>query len=199
MPPKPDYLKPYLKAVKTHGGSFPALLWASRETQHARFHAFSGLLDFSGLSVLDVGCGRADLFDYMVSINQHPAEYLGIEAVPALADAAQSAGCRIIREDFIEHPQCMFTGSDVVLFSGSLNTATDPVFYATLRRAFDATAKHLVFNFLSSSYLAGAKHLYWRKPDEVDRFCRNVLSVAPTRSEAYLGGDATFLLTKSFN
>ena len=48
----------------------------------------------------------------------------------------------------------MFVGADVIAFSGSLNTMDDETFYATLRRAYDATAATLVFNFLASPFLA---------------------------------------------
>lgn len=196
MPPLPPYLRPYIDAARDHGGSFNSLLWASRDSQLNRFTALTNLLDFTGLSVLDVGCGRADFNDHLDRIGQVPAEYLGIEAVPALASAAQAAGVEIIQQDFVAEPRCLFTGSDVVLFCGSLNTFPDDIFFSTLKRAFDAAARHLLFNFLSSPLLAGASHLYWRRPDEVDRFCRNLLSLAPTRSETYMEGDATFLLSK---
>lgn len=191
------YLRPYIEASELHGGGFPSLLWASRETQLARFQAFSRLLDFTGQSVLDVGCGRADLLDYFHTQGQVPGDYVGIEAVPALADAAASTGATILRKDFIAEPACMFTGSDIVVFCGSLNTAGDEDFFATLKRAFDATARHLLFNFLSSTHLAGAEHLYWRKPNEIDRWCRNALSATPKRLEDYMFGDATFLLTRA--
>lgn len=198
MAKQPDYLRPYLAASKLHGASFPTLLWASPDTQEARFGAFASALDLSGVSLLDVGCGRGDLLAFLHARDIRPADYLGIEAVPALADAAEAKGLTVLRRDFILDPACLFTGSDVIALSGSLNTAPDDAFYATLKRCFDAAARHFVFNFLPSPLLAGAKHLYWRKPADVDRFCRNVLGVKPRTVDGYLEGDLTFVLTKSF-
>lgn len=194
----PSYLKPYVEASRLHGGSFSTLLWASRETQGMRFSTFTRLLDFGGLSVLDVGCGRADLLDHLRSVGQVPAEYVGIEMVPALAQAAEATGATVLRRDFIADPACLFTASDVIAISGSINTCDDDGFYGTLKRAFDATAHHLIFNFLSSDYLAGASHLFWRKPEAVVRYCRNVIGVTPTVVEDYLPGDATVLLSKTY-
>jgi hypothetical protein len=192
---EPEYLKAYLSAARRFGGGFGSLLWASVETQEARFGAFARAVPMKGASLLDVGCGRADLLDYLHRIGQAPAEYLGIEAVPELADAAERGGARVLRKDFVAEPRCLFTGSDIIAISGSLNTAKDVAFYDTIRRAYDAAAKHLVFNFLSSSYLAGADHLYWRDPETVVAFCRKFCpDVTPIGD--YLTGDLTLRLSK---
>ena len=55
------YLQPYLKAAERHGAGFGSLLWASPETQASRFDAVERLGRLHGKSILDVGCGRADL------------------------------------------------------------------------------------------------------------------------------------------
>src|SRR5437868_1227064 len=61
----PDYLEPYLDAARTHGGGFGSLLWASPQTQAARFQAIHRIIDLSGARVLDAGCGRADLPEFL--------------------------------------------------------------------------------------------------------------------------------------
>lgn len=194
----PGYLKPYLDAARVHGDGFPSLLWASPITQLVRFDAFSRAVNFQNCSVLDVGCGRGDLYDFLKLIGRRPSEYIGIEAVPELANAVEAKGLKVIRKDFIADPLCLFTASDIVTISGAINTCPDDAFFTTIHRAWDATAHHLVFNFLSSKYLAGADHLFWRDPEAVDRFCRNTLSVAPVRFADYLEGDMTFVLTKKY-
>lgn len=193
--PTPEYLNPYLKAAKRFGGGFGSLLWASVETQEARFGAFVRAVPMAGASVLDVGCGRADLLDFLRRVGHAPSEYIGIEAVPDLADAAARAGVTVLRKDFVADPRCLFTGSDVIVISGAINTAKDVAFYDTLRRAYDAAAKHLVFNFLCSSYLAGADHLYWREPETVMSFCRKFCPNVASWND-YLPGDMTIRLSK---
>ena len=213
---KAPYLVPYLRAAERHGADFPSLLWASPHTQAARFDAVERLGQLGGKSVLDVGCGRADLLAFLVARSAAPADYIGIEAVHALADAATRAcaasdvPARVIRADFLREPLRLFVGADVVVFSGSLNTVDDDAFYASLRRAFDATAEALVFNFLCSPYLAGADYLRWRRPADVLKFCstlcrdgrgdrRRDAHAGVQTLEDYLEGDFTVAVFKPDN
>src|SRR5688500_8364566 len=104
---QPAYLQPYARAVKRHGADFRALLWASRRTQEQRFAAMMKLAEPTGLTVLDLGCGRADLLDFFIASNMPPRRYIGIEGVKELANAAedkQIPGARIIRADFVREP-----------------------------------------------------------------------------------------------
>src|SRR3982751_195878 len=89
----PAYLDPYLRAAKLHGSGFSSLLWACPETQAARFDALVRAIDLSGRKVLDVGCGRGDLMDFLTVRGVRISEYIGIEAVDALAGAADEK-CR---------------------------------------------------------------------------------------------------------
>src|SRR5205823_5466246 len=69
------YLAPYREAASRHGDRFGSLLWASPRTQAARFDAICRLAHLAGKRVLDAGCGRADLMDFMISRGIEPAEY----------------------------------------------------------------------------------------------------------------------------
>lgn len=195
----PPYLAPYRRAARAHGAGFGSLLWASPSTQAARFDAIARIYPLDGKSLLDVGCGRADLLDFLRARGVRPADYIGIEAVDELADAAarkQAPSVRILQTDFVRDPARMFVGADVVVFSGSLNTADDEVFYATLRRAYDAAAEALVFNFLCSPMLAGQSYLAWRRPDAVLRFARGLEGGEVRTLEDYLEGDCTVAVCK---
>ncbi|MFN4244191.1 MAG: hypothetical protein ACK4PI_13250 [Tepidisphaerales bacterium] len=194
--PPPDYLAPYIAAAKVHGGAFPTLLWASPATQQVRFEALLRLARFHGVKVLDVGCGRADLLDFLRSRGIEPAEYIGIEAVPELADAAARTGARVLRVDFVAEPRRLYMGCELLVISGSLNTAKDIAFYDTLRRAYDACGSAVVFNFLCDPTLAGAPHLYYRPLDVVLRYCRGFCRDVRHLAD-YLPGDATVGLFKS--
>jgi hypothetical protein len=192
------YLRPYLDAAAEHGAGFGALLWASPLTQARRFDALCRIVALDGQSILDVGCGRADLLSYLIDHDIQPHDYIGIEAVETLAAAAEAKTlprATILRADFVAEPARMFVGADVVIFSGSLNTANDNVFYESLRRGFDATAKSLVFNFLCSPMLAGRDYLHWRASEDVMRFARSLTHDVKTLSD-YLPGDMTFCLKK---
>jgi hypothetical protein len=195
----PPYLLPYHRAARTHGDSFSALLWASQSTQHIRFEVLQRAVDFAGRTICDAGCGRADLLDYLIAQGATPTDYVGIEAINELASAAerkQRKGVRILRGDFIREPVRLFVGAEIVVFCGSLNTVEDPEFYQTLQRGFDATAWTLVFNFLSSSRLAAASHLRWRRRADVERFVAGFGGIETRVIEDYLDGDCTIAVFK---
>lgn len=192
------HLVPYVEAAARHGGGFRSLLWASPKTQRARFAAITRAVDFDGRIVLDAGCGRADLLGYLLKQRIRPAEYIGLEAVEELANAAGECRhdrARIVRGDFVREPLRLCMGAEAIVFSGSLNTLRDPEFYATLRHAFMATGEDLVFNFLSSSALAGKQYLFWRSTGDVERFGRMLTSRVDVY-EDYLNGDCTIALRK---
>jgi SAM-dependent methyltransferase len=200
IPPEP-YLLPYLRAADKHGADFPSLLWASPQTQSARFNAIERLGRLHGKSVLDVGCGRADLLDFLLDRGVRPADYVGIEAVEELARAAEARRrrmnpVRILRADFVREPLKLFVAADVVVFSGSLNTIEDDAFYTTVHRAFEACAETLVFNFLANAYLAGADYLRWRRPADVVAFASQLSPDVHTLDD-YLHGDFTVAIRKS--
>ena len=201
----PDYLRPYRQAAEVHGAGFESLLWASPHTQAARFDAVRRICDLRGRSVLDVGCGRADFLPYLIERDVRPDEYIGLEAVPELAKAAEKRAksigpggpaASILRADFVRDPVRMFVGADVVVFSGSFNTLDDGPFYDTLRHAYNAAAEALVFNFLSAPYLAGRDYLRWRRADDVLTFVRGLGGSSGGGREVrtlsdYLPGDTT--------
>lgn len=194
----PTYLAPYLRVARKHGGAFESLLWASAQTQEARFAAILELEEPTGQTMLDVGCGRADLLDYCIKRGKRPSEYFGLEAVDVLADAAEQkrhTDARILRADFIAQPIKMFICAEIMVISGSLNTLDTRNFYATIRTAFAATAKTVVFNFLCSPMLAAAPYLTWHRPRDVLDFARSLTQNVRTLDD-YLPGDMTVSMTK---
>ena len=196
---QPDYLAPYHAAVRKHGGGFRSLLWDSQKSQAARFNVMSDLCRFAGKSILDVGCGRADLLDFLLARGIEPDHYTGLEAVEALADAAsqkQRPNRLIVRADFIAQPARLFVGADIIVFSGSLNMLESAVFYTTLRTAYEAAVEEVAFNFLASPYLAGADYLHWHRPSTVRKFAEDLGGQVELR-EDYLEGDCTVRIRKA--
>ena len=186
----PRYLEPYLAAVREHGGTFRSLLWSSPETQSARFRAITDLVDFTGKTVLDAGCGRADFLDHLQSLGWQGGNYIGLEAVPVLAAVAQRKmphGHRVVEGDFIQHPELMRIDAGIIVFCGSLNTLDRFSFYLTLRHAIEA-APAVVFNFLSSAHRAGGPHLTWHDPQDVIKFTRG-MGGRVRLADKYLKGD----------
>jgi hypothetical protein len=191
---QPEYLTPYINATAKSEGGFDSLLWASPLTQRARFGAITQMYDFHDKIVLDAGCGLADFYDHLLSVGQIPRQYIGLEAVPQLAEIARSStGQLIVTADFIAEPARLFVGADVIVFSGSFNTCADEVMLSVLGRALDAASDAVLFNFLSNRSRAGERYLFWRSVADVRRhFVKRVTEVR----EDYLPGDATMIVRK---
>ena len=175
-------------------------MWASRRTQEARFDAMLRLADPHGANVLDVGCGCGDLVDFLVRRGVAPAKYVGLEGVGELADVASrkrppGIDMSIVRADFIAEPWRLCDGHDIVYCSGALNTIDDGDFYATIRNAFEAAGRALVFNFLSSPLLAGEPYLRWRYRRDVLSFARSLHRQVDVL-EDYLEGDCTIAILR---
>jgi hypothetical protein len=194
----PSYLQPYLNAAKRYGAGFGSLLWASPKTQSVRFAALLRAADCKAKRVLDAGCGRADLLEFMMQHEIFPRQYTGLEAVEELAAAAESKhlpNCKITRGDFVSEPEILNIDADVIFFCGSLNTLDESAFYQSLITAFTCTKQSLVFNFLSSPQLAASPHLTWHQPQAVLAFAGK-LSANVRLWDNYLPGDATVAIGK---
>jgi SAM-dependent methyltransferase len=194
----PTYLQPYLSATRWHGSAFRSLLWESRKAQATRFDALARLCNFDGQSVLDVGCGRADLLDFLLARGIQPKHYTGLEAVEPLANSARRKrrpNSLILNADFVADPDCMFTAADIVVFSGSLTTLESRPFYATLKSAHRAAQNELAFNYLASPLLAGAEFLHWHRPNIVNQFVKKLGGHIATLQD-YLEGDCTLRIRK---
>src|SRR5690606_20133332 len=149
-----------------YGASFESLLWRSAEFQSERFRIICEVGQLGGRVIADLGCGRADLLEYLHARNIGHARYVGVEAIDELADfsrrRAAEAGWKeaeILQGDFVGDAGMMERlarahGAHVLVFSGSLNTLEPRRAAQVLDRAWEAV-RHvpqgtLVFNFLST-------------------------------------------------
>lgn len=194
-----EYLQPYLRAVRRHGVGVRSLLWASSQTQAMRFDAIVRCAQLEGMSLLDAGCGTADLLDYLLARDIRPSHYVGLEAVSDFAAAARKrdfSNAQIVEADFVAQPARMLVGADAVIFCGSLNTLSAEQFYRSLEVAHGAAGQVLIFNFLCSTNRAGADWLTWHDIDDVARFFGG-----PGRRieiiDDYLEGDCTMAVWKN--
>ena len=155
-PKQPDYLHPYQQAVKRHGPSFPATLWASRDSQRTRFRVLTEMVDLSGRSIVDAGCATGDLAAYLTEHNILASHYTGLDGVPELLVEARSRGLprtTFLDIDFVADASAFSrfdAPAEVVVFSGSLNTLEEEGALSILERAWPAARYALVFNFLSA-------------------------------------------------
>ncbi len=157
-PASPDYLAPYADAVRAHGASFEATLWASKEKQVGRFAVIAEMADLTGRVIVDAGCGLGDLAAYCEEQGIGYGKYIGLEAMPDMVAAAakrELPEARFEDSDFAADPEVFGRLAksdrfDVAVFSGSLNTFEPDAAFEVVRRAFRAAQEGVVFNFLSA-------------------------------------------------
>jgi len=192
------YLTPYARARGRKMRGARALLWMGRRDQLVRFEALVRNCRLEGQHVLDVGCGPADLLGYLRQRAIAPAHYTGLEAQPWLVRAARRRRyerCSIVTGDFVRHPETMSVGADIVVFSGSLNLLSSRQFYGSLRAAWAAAGRCLVFNFLCSPELSNAPWLRWHRRAAVRAFAEE-LGAEVRLDDGYEPGDCTAVMRK---
>ena len=79
----------YQALLEKHGNSFRALNWGSVESQIKRFEVLAEVGLKSGDSILDVGCGLADLHAWILEQNLR-VNYTGIDITPSMTREAQN-------------------------------------------------------------------------------------------------------------
>ena len=157
-------------------GTLP-LGWRDEHTQRVRFEALCEWGDLEDLSVLDLGCGKADL---MVFFEERgiSVRYTGVEMVPEFVQEANVrfkgyAQARILQGSFMEMP---LPPCDVAFLSGSLNyqtpAADEP--WASLRRIWEKVRLGMAFNMLDEALEPSTALLRSFNPEAALRFAREL-------------------------
>ena len=223
------WLEPYKEAAARSGASFGTLLWRSPEFQRARFRTITEMIDLNGRVVIDCGCGRADLLSHLASGDIAYRAYLGIDALTVMVEhcnrrieSEKLLRAKVIHGDFAadsdpfpcyikDHGAGMHAiggGGEVLVFSGSLNTCTQPHALEILGRAWKSIAPApgaerpgaaLVFNFLSAScgkkwqgVSTGPAHRF--DPREMIAFALERTPRVAFRQDYLEGHDATIVM-----
>jgi SAM-dependent methyltransferase len=179
--------------LQTYGAGGPqALGWNGTTGQYARFEALTRIGDLAQCSVLDAGCGYADLYPYLRQ-RYAGVRYYGIEQVPELLEVAQARypdaeGISLRSGDFLRE---VLPPTDYVLASGALNyRQRDSRFiYQAIETLYGSCQLGLGFNLLSWEP-AGGGPLASYDPATILSFCHELAPRAELL-EGYWEGDFT--------
>jgi len=152
---QPDnYLDPYRDAQDDFGNEFGVTLWANTKSQERRFKVFAQMCYLPGKRILDAGCSRGDLADYLNRQEIEYLSYVGIDGLPEVIDYAnrrELPRAEFHAGDFVADAKLLSIGKpQIIAFSGTLNTMGDEVAMKLLDAAWEACSESLLFNFLSS-------------------------------------------------
>ncbi len=178
--------------IREYGTGSPGALGWHPEGQQIRFKILAQIGDLAHRSVLDVGCGYADLYPFLKQRFADVA-YSGIEQMPELLEVAQAryshaTDITLGVGDFLS---MSLPVSDYVLASGSLNYRhRHPQFiYQAIEKLFAGCRLGLGFNLLSWEPADGGP-LAAYDPANIVAFCKK-LSPNVVLVENYRDGDFT--------
>lgn len=178
--------------IAEFGPRAQALGWKAQHSQWERFELILQAADFSHCSVLDVGCGRADLKAFLDE--RFPGVcYTGIEQMPEfVADAVQrysNDGSRFLLGDF---SQGELPVADYVIACGALGyrCAEAGFHLRMIRKMHAASRRALIFNVLDARRFPQHPLLVGCDCAEVLDLCRR-LSPQVAVSQGSLDDDMT--------
>ena len=187
-----DNQKYYNEVVRRHGVSAQGVHWNSQMTQYKRFEVLLSMLELAEDStIVDVGCGFADLYLYMQE-NQIPfSTYIGLEVMESMVvEARKRVDCEIRVADVLSDA---LTKADYYICSGAMNILTRDETYLFIKRCLDASNKAFVFNMLEGEDESMVYNYF--KPNEIEDIAKE-LGVSYTMKKGYLPRDFSVLLAK---
>ena len=178
-------------------GTIEALGWVSPASQRARFEVLAAQANYSGRSVLDVGCGHGDLRNYL-SERYQGIKYTGVEQMPALLTVAidrygQLPDTQFLKGDFSEMP---LPAADYVIACGALSYQTsDPDYiFQTIKKLFGVARMGFAFNFLTR-LLHPDEAIAAYDPVAIKKYCLT-LTTNVKCIDGYWENDCTMLLLR---
>jgi SAM-dependent methyltransferase len=163
--------------IADHGAdSSFALGWRNKHDQQVRFNALGDIADLNGRTVMDAGCGYADLYHYLKERYPLMAHYYGIEQITELIDKAilqygELPDATFYARNFLhaDLPVC-----DFVLASGSLNygSSINGFVYSAIEKLYSHCSIGLGFNLLRYMPVDGTLVAY--EPESILSFCKTL-------------------------
>ena len=170
-----DTLLRYQGRFNELGETPKALGWGGKEDQIERFEVMCQNADFSGKTVMDIGCGFADWYEFM-KLKDVNCNYIGVDIIPEFLDI-----CRRKYPDaiFIEG-NIMTEGdklpkADIVITNGTLNFKQKDIDNRIYTRdfiscAYEKANEMIIVDFLSTqltSTYPREDSVYYHDPKEM--------------------------------
>jgi SAM-dependent methyltransferase len=165
----------YNKRLNQYGYDPRTLGWA-RGKQEIRFTILSEIGDINDCSILDLGCGFGDFYDFL-NKNYNNFHYTGLDINPALISIARDRHPEISFEikDILNDP--LDQSYDYVVASGIFNFKIyNHMAYVKkmLDRMMEIADKGIAIDFLSAYVDYQNEDAYHFDPIQVFKFCRTL-------------------------
>ena len=167
----------YQALLEKHGNSFRALNWGSVESQIKRFEVLAEVGLKPGDSILDVGCGLADLHAWILEQNLR-VNYTGIDITPCMTREAQNRFPDVvITNNTIFDNDLSDDVFDYVVASGIFFLRKeDPMGHMekVVSAMFQKSVKGIAFNSLSAWAAEKTEREFYADPEKVLEFCKKL-------------------------
>lgn len=173
-------VKKYDSAAEAHGISSRAVLWGDQQTQYFRFSEIAKYLDLNdkNKSLLDIGCGNAELYKYL-NFSGYRGSYAGFDINDKLLSQAKERFDNIDVKNVDILTADMAGKYDYVVASGIFNVnvgQSKEWIYDFLGKMFSLCGEVMVFNMISSFVSQHDDDMFYMDPSEILTFCLDRLS-----------------------
>lgn len=193
-----ELIERHRASLAMFGYSPKALYWTSRGLQKVRFRVIAGIGIAAGDSLLDVGCGFADLQSWLLGHGLQ-VDYTGIDLSPEIMQGAceRHPDAKLLCGELFDFDFAI-RSFDWVVLSGTLNwQLNDAGDYArrVIERMFALCRYGVAFNMLNARHreMQALHELVAFEPDEVMAWCRAIAPDCRVRTD-YLDNDFTIYM-----
>ena len=185
-----DNSKFYHDAIKEFGVSAQGVHWNNKYTQYKRFEILTKLIkkDIKSSSLIDVGCGFAEYYNYLQNNNRIPSKYIGIDCENDMVTISKR---RFPNQEFYKQNILYddLINADYYISSGALNILTIDEINIFIKNCFENSNKGFLFNFLKNLTFNNIKQY------EILDICKTYTNNIITK-ENYLENDFTIFMVK---
>ena len=175
----------YLNLYKMHGDTPESMQYSSKESQYKRFKVLCEIADFTGMRVLDFGCGTGHLGEYLFDRGIR-CNYNGTDIVPDFLQVCKKKFASGSFEPFENLRSELF---DFCVVSGVFNNRTEnnmEFLKGVIRSLFSICRHGVSFNVMSKYVDYEDPSLSYAYPEEIFSFIKNEVSPFVTIRNDYL-------------
>ncbi len=181
----------YQKSIKEYGISAQGVHWNSKYTQYKRFEIITKLLktDIKDSTIVDVGCGFGEYYNYLEFNNKIPKLYIGIDCEIKMIEVSKKRfPNQLFFKQNVLYDELLI--ADYYISSGALNILTLEQCNIFIERCYEKSNKGFIFNYLKNLTFNCIK-----QQDIISiakKYCDNLII-----KEDYLDNDFTIFMVKS--
>lgn len=178
---KSDTVKWYRQRLSKYGSGIRALSSGTEARRSMRFDVLSSVGIEPGVSVLDVGCGFADFFEYL-QLRGCEVDYTGIDLVPELIEQAHARQPGLdVRVQDLQLDMLPSASYDFVVCSQTFNLRFDNKSHDNtalvedmMRRMFAIARRGMAIDFVTDHVDFQEEYLNYRSPESMFRFAKTL-------------------------